>query len=450
MLSGPILPEMLRFSLPLMATYLMDIAFFAADKMVAGQCVGSSALAAVSASGPVLNLLVALFNGFAVGTTVTVARHIGAKNPLAAEQAVHTAAVFGGIISRVVLMLGMILCKPLLAMLSTPADIFEQAATYFRIRIAGLSIDLIYKFCSGTLRAVGETKKPLLFSAIAGILNVGLNFLLVAGFHMGVAGLAIATDASNLTCLVCVLVFQLHTDGPCKIELPKLRLCKNELWNIVRIGLPAGVQSSCFSVSNAFIQSAINSLGTAAIAGVAAANTFNGISDCATQAADHSATTFASQNFGARQLGRIWKIAGTSVLMAAIIVLPLAAVFAVFGRSLLTIFISPSDPNFEQAVRVGMVHIYMLDGFKLLHVMMATGGSILRSLQKPWLPMFAVIFGSVILRVLWITFIFPLHPSALMIFICYPITWALTSIFNYSALAKVLKQYKKSPYLPTT
>lgn len=451
MLSGPILPEMLRFALPMLVTYLIDIAFNAADRMVAGQCAGSGALAAVSASGPVLTLLVGIFNGLAVGSTVVIARHIGAKRPDLAERAVHTAACLSLIISVVVITVGMLLCDTLLTLLKTPADIYADSAVYFRIRLIGLAFDTVYKFGAGALRAVGETKKPLTFSVIAGFLNVALNYLLVAGLHMGVAGLAIATDASSLTTVVCVLLYQLRTTGLCRLEPRKLKLHWKSVREIIRIGVPSSITSACFNTANAVIQSALNSLGTAAVAANAASSTYTSISSCVIQAGEHAATTFTSQNYGAKQLERMWGIFRSAMLLSGFLLVPLAVCYALFGPAMLSLFVQKTDANFDQIIHYGMLRLYFIGCFELIHAAMNVTAGMLRGLQKPWLPTFSVVFGSIILRILWISFVFPLHPTGEMIYVCYPVTWCLTVAFELTAMAVILKRYQKtSPFLPTT
>ena len=450
MLASPMLPQMLRFVLPLLATYLLDIAFTAADTMVAGQCAGSSALAAVSACSVAINLMVGVFNGLAVGATVVIARYIGEKNADAASGSAHTAAGLSGVLGLIVLLLGAVLSVPLLRAMNTPADIFDASALYFRIRIIGLALDVVYLFCAGMLRATGETKKPLVFSGIAGVLNVILNYALVAWAHMGVAGLAIATNVSSLTRLFCILYYLMHTNGVCRLELKKIKLRAKYVWQIIRIGLPSSMQSLSYHFSHAIIQGAINSLGTATVAGGAAAYTYLCIADSCAFAADHAATTWASQNFGARRLDRIWKIAGTAILISSFFLVPMALVFLLFGKELLMVFVQADDPNLAEILHAGTARLCILGCLEVLHAALNIGSGVLRGIQKPWLAMISAVTGAVVVRAAWIWFVFPLYPTIEVIYVCIPLAWVMTAAFIYAALPFELKKYKKSPYLPTT
>ena len=267
MLSGPLLPKILAFSGPLILTGILQLLYNAADVIVVGNYAGHEALAAVSSTGSLINLLVNVFMGLSVGASVAVARHYGSGDVAAMRRAEHTAVTLALFMGIGVGALGFLLARPLLQLMDSPPDVIDGAALYVRIFFLGMPANMLYNFGAAILRAVGDTKRPLYYLMISGLVNVLLNLLLVIVFHMDVAGVAIATVASQVISMVLVLVCLIRTHSVIHLELRECRINLRSLKEIIRIGLPAGLQGSLFSISNVLIQSSVNSFGSLVVAG---------------------------------------------------------------------------------------------------------------------------------------------------------------------------------------
>ena len=319
MCNGPLFSKILLFAIPLMISSILQLLFNAADMVVVGRFAGSTALAAVGANASLINLLTNLFIGFSVGANVLVARFYGAGKEQDISETVHSAVVLSLVSGLGLMVFGMAVAPRILVVMGTPGDVLSQAVLYIRIYFAGMPVILLYNFGSSILRAVGDTRRPLYYLSGAGVINVVLNLIFVIGFHLGVAGVALATVISQV--ISAGLVFRCLTrmKGGCRVEWQKMRMKKEKVMQIVRIGLPAGLQGTVFSLSNVLIQSSVNSFGSVAMAGNTAAQNIEGFIYMSMNACHQTALSFTSQNFGAGNYRRIGKVLMECLAMVTVV-----------------------------------------------------------------------------------------------------------------------------------
>ena len=276
MCSGSILSKMLVFAIPLMLSSILQLLFNAADIVVVGRFAGSNALAAVGSTSSLINLLVSVFNGLSIGVNVLVARYLGARDAQNTHETVHTAILVSIVSGLMLVVLGISLAAPLLTLMGTPDEVLPLSTLYIRIYFAGMPFTMLYNFGSAIMRSTGDTKRPLYFLAFSGVVNVVLNLILVIVFHMSVAGVAIATVVSQAISAILVMICLLRMDGLCRVDVKQLRIYKDKLVDMIRIGLPAGLQGALFNISNVLIQSSVNSFGSVAMAGNSASANIEG------------------------------------------------------------------------------------------------------------------------------------------------------------------------------
>lgn len=437
MCNGPLLGKILIFSIPLMLSGMLQLLFNAADVIVVGRFVGHQALAAVGSTSALINLLINVFIGFSIGTNVMVARYMGSKNDKDVSEVVHTSITFSVICGLFLIILGMILSKPLLVLMGTPEDVLDQAALYMKVYFAGMPIIMLYNFGNAIFRAIGDTKKPLYFLAIAGILNVILNLIFVIQFHMGVEGVALATVLSQILSSYLIVRSLMHSDEAYKVELKKLKINKLKLIQIVKIGLPAGIQGAVFSISNVLIQSSINLFGSVAMAGSTAASNIEGFVYIAMNSFHQSALSFISQNYGAGHLDRVKKIMWICLgcVVATGLVLGLTA-FG-FGNQLLRIYSSDTEVISYGLLRMLNVCIpYFLCG--AMDVMVGCS----RGLGHSFIPMVVSLAGACGLRIVWIFSVFQWYKTLPVLYMSYPVTWGITFICQFICFVIVYKKIK--------
>lgn len=423
MTSGPILMKMVRFAIPLMLSSVLQLLYNAADMIVVGRFAGSNALAAVGATGAITSLLVNLFLGLSVGTSVTVAQHYGAGRYKDISESVHTTvalAMIGGVVIGII---GILFAKPLLSAMSTPADVIDQAALYMSIYFAGMPANLTYNFSSAVLRAVGDTRRPLYYLTVAGIVNVVLNLFFVIVCHMGVEGVALATIISQVVSMVLVLICLMRSEGSIHLEIRKLRLYKDKVLQIAKVGLPAGLQSSMFAISNTLIQSSINSFGSVAIAGNTAASNIESFISTPLSAFHQATMSFISQNYGARKPKRLGRI----VVCGAVLVVSIGAVMGMvafsFGRTLLGIYASETA-----VIDWGMTRMRIMCTLCFVGSVSEIFVSGLRGTGNSVFPMLMSILTICVFRVFWILTVFAKYPTSDVLYWSYPISWALATV----------------------
>lgn len=424
MCNGPIFYKMVLFALPIMAMNILQLMFNAADMVVVGRFCGKEALAAVGATGAIINLIVNLFMGLSVGTSVIVAQDYGAGRPDTVSKSVHTSIAISIIAGILVMVLGLFVCNPLLIIMGTPMDIIDLSALYMRIYFLGLPASMIYNFGAAILRAVGDSRRPMYFLLVSGILNVILNLFFVVVLHMTVDGVAWATVISQYLSMFLVLLCLIHNKEESIRLMPKmLHIDGRKLRQIVRIGLPAGLQGLLFSLSNVLIQSAVNSFGSAMVAACSAAGNIEGFVGTSMNAYYNAAITFTGQNMGAKKYDRIDKVAKICTILVMVTWIILGGLTMLFSRPLLSIF--TSDP---EVIRLGIIRInVMMIAYFTCGIMIVFPG-LTRSMGFSILPMICTLVGACLMRIVWLATFFAWYPSILMLFACYPITWALAGI----------------------
>ncbi len=438
MLHGPMFLKILFFALPLALSSILQLLFNAADTIVVGQFAGSQALAAVGSNGALINLIVNAFMGLSVGANVIVARYRGHGDEKRINQAVHT-SILVAIISGVFLALvGFFIAPQLLRFMSTPEDVIDLSALYIKIYFLGMPFTMLYNFGAAILRSIGDTKRPLYFLTISGIINVILNLFFVINLQMSVAGVAIATVISQMVSSALIIWSLMHEEGSLKLNIKQLSIDKTCLWDIVRVGLPAGLQGCVFSLSNVVIQSSINSFGSVVVAGNSAASNIQGFLYVAMNSFHQAVVTFSSQNYGAKQFDRCDKALIIGGFLAVSVGLLMGAIFILFGRELLSLY--TQDPLVIEAGLLRMKYLFMfeaLDGFMDIMV----GG--LRGLGSSIIPMIVSISGVCIFRLLYIATIFKMSPTITTLFIVYPLSWIITSLAHIGTYMILRKKVRK-------
>lgn len=428
MTAGPLLPKVLMFSLPLIASGILQLLFNAADMVVVGRWAGKECLAAVGSTGSLINLMVNVFIGLSVGGSVAVAKSFGANDPAAVHRSVHTAMTLAIIAGVLVGLIGFIFCRPLLKMMDNP--VLDLASTYMKIYFLGMPFNMIYNFGASILRAVGDTKRPLLYLSIAGGVNVILNLVLVIVFHLNVAGVAIATVVSQAVSAVLVVICLMRSSGTVHLELRELRIYKRQLIDIARVGLPAGLQGSLFSISNVLIQSSVNSFGEVVVAANSAGSNLEGFVYTSMNAIHQAALTFASQNLGAGKIKRVRRSMWVCIGTVTVIGLVMGNAMYLCGRPLLSLYLDDPlaiDPVTGVTVLdYGMKRLfYMLPLYCLCGLMDVAVGT-LRGVGYSVMPMLVSLTGACLFRVVWILTVFAANPTLDVLYVSYPISWALT------------------------
>lgn len=422
MCSGPLLSKILIFAVPLMLSGILQLLFNAADIIVVGRFSGSEALAAVGSTGALINLIINLFIGVSVGTNVVAARYYGARDADGVSQTVHTAmlsAIVGGII---LIFAGIALARPMLEWMGTPADVIDQSALYMKIYFVGMPALMVYNFGASILRAIGDTKRPLYFLTVAGVVNVVFNLFFVIVLDMGVAGVALATIISQAISAVLILLCLIKTEGPCHLELKEMKIYPECFKAMLRIGLPAGLQGSIFSISNVLIQSSVNSFGSLVMAGNTAAANIEGFVYTAMNSIYQTSLSFTSQNMGAKQFKRVDKVLVECLLVVATVGIVLGNGAYLLGDKLLGIY--SSDP---QVIEYGLMRMSIVSAsYFLCGIMDVLVGSI-RGLGYSIMPMLVSLTGACLFRVIWIFTIFQVERTLFCLYISYPISWILTA-----------------------
>ena len=444
---GNIFRQIILFALPLIATSVLQLLFNTADTIVVGRWGGDTeaereiALAAVGSCGAIIHLVVNVFLGLSVGAGVCVAHGIGAKEFDNVEKTLHTAvftALIGGV---VVTAIGVIFAPQLLGLIGIEPSILPEAILYMRAYFCGMPAALLYNYCAAMLRASGDTARPLGFLTIAGIANVLFNLVMVLVFHTGALGVGVATAVSNWVSCVLIVLFMLKTEGPCHLEIKKIAIHKEPLKKILKIGLPAGIQSSLFSISNVIIQSALQSFQSATvIAGHTAASNIQGYVYTVMNSTAQSSMNFTGQHVGARK----WKRLKTVVLWHYGLVFAFGITIGwtmyLFGRPLLNIF----TPGNAGAIEVGMINLAMIGLTYFMCGGLDVGSYTMRGFGKSLAPTIISLTGACALRIVWIYAVFyPFYPDNLtVLYLSYPITWLITSIIYIPCIIHEFKKHK--------
>lgn len=421
MCNGTIMDKLVSFSLPLMLSGILQLMFNAVDVIVVGRFAGSQALAAVGSTTALINMFVNLFMGISLGTNVLAARFFAAGKDRQMSETVHTSIAFAAISGIVMVFVGIFFSKFALELMATPADVIEQSTLYMRIYFLGMPFFMLYNYGAAILRAVGDTKRPLIFLIISGVINAVLNMILVIVFHLAVAGVAIATVFSQMISCILVLRCLYRSEGSYKFRFSKLMLKGCYLKQIFQVGVPAGIQSTVINFSNVLLQSSVNSFGSIAMAGYTAANNILGFLFVSVNSVTQACMSFTSQNYGVRKWKRMDKILVDCMILSMIVALVLGGGSYIFGSQILRIYTEN-----EEVIRCGMEILsyttltYFLCGFMDLFP------GAMRGMGFSAAPMMLSIVGTVGTRIVWIFGIFPRYRSLSVLFISYPVSWILT------------------------
>ena len=427
MTQGPLLPQILSFTGPLILTGILQLLYNAADVIVVGNYAGHEALAAVSSTGSLINLLVNVFMGLSVGASVAVARYYGAHDVIAMRRAEHTAMTLALFMGIGVGVFGFLMARPLLQLMDSPPDVIDGAALYVRIYFLGMPANMIYNFGAGVLRAVGDTKRPMYYLMIAGLVNVVLNLLLVIVFHLDVAGVAIATVVSQVISMVLVLICLLRTRGVMQLNLSECRIDGKSVREIIRIGLPAGLQGSLFSISNVLIQSSVNSFGSLVVAGNGVASNLEGFVYTAMNAQHQAAMTFASQNYGARKPDRVQKTMWCCLGSVTVIGVAMGLIFLLLGPQLISLYNSEA-----RVIEYGMIRMRIILPTYFFCGMMDVMVGQLRGVGYSVMPMVVSLTGACLLRIVWIMTVFTWDRTLTTLYLSYPVSWAVTFAIHFA------------------
>ena len=441
MLRGPLGINIIRYTIPIILTSFLQLLFNAADLVVVGQYCGSVSVGAVGATGALTNLIVNLFIGLSVGAGVTVAHALGGHENEAASRTVHTAlpaALVSGIILTVV---GVLFSETFLRLMDTPESVLPLSAVYMKIYFGGITFTMVYNFCASILRAAGDTKSPLVFLSIAGVINVVLNVLFVRAFDMNVAGVALATIISQGISAVAMVVVLMRRTDACRLVLSKMRFHKVQLIKILRIGLPAGIQSSLFSISNVLIQSSINSFGDIMISGNAAAANIEGFVYVMLNAFHQTAVNFIGQNVGAHQYKRVYRILWICLGCAGVVGVCGGLLAYVCGPSLLSIYITDS----AEAITYGMLRLTWVGIPYFLCGLMDVSTGALRGMGASVAPMVISVLGVCGIRIGWIATIFqiPQFHTPQCLYFSYTVSWMLTFVVQLLAFHIVFHKHTR-------
>ena len=423
MCNGPIFSKIIIFSLPILAMNILQLLFNSADLIVVGKFSGKEAMAAVGATSAIINLIVTLFIGLTAGTSVIVAQDYGAGDAVSIKKSVHTSIAISFILGIIVMILGFILCKPLLVMTGTPDEIINLSALYLRIYFLGIPATMVYDFGAAILRATGDSLRPMYHLLASGILNVFLNLYFVLVQHMSVDGVAWATTITQyLSMLLTLICLIRNKEEVIRLDMRKLKIDRGKLVKVIRIGLPAGLQSMLFSISNLLIQSAINSFGTAMIAASSASSNIEGFVSTPMNAYYNAAITFTGQNMGAKKYDRIDKAAKACTILIFATWLIVGGLTMLLCKPLVSFF--NKDP---EVVRLGVIKTDILMITYFACGIMNVFPGLTRGMGFSMLPMICTLVGVCLMRIVWLVTIFAWFPNIYTLFACYPVTWAITA-----------------------
>lgn len=401
---GVLFPKIISFTIPLIISSVLQLLFNTVDMVVAGKYVGKTALAAIGSTSSLINLLVNVFLGLSVGANVLVARYFGSGQKKDVHETVHTAVSISVLSGILLAFIGVIFAPKILILMGTPESVIADSSLYIRIYFLGMPMQMLYNFGAAILRSIGDTKRPLTYLTIAGAINAVCNVFFIVALGMGVDGVALATILSQAISAVLVARCLMQTDECYKLELKKLRIYKDKMLQILRLGLPAGFQGAIFSISNVLIQSSINSFGEDAMAGSTAASNLEGFVYVSMNAVYHTCLSFTSQNYGAKKFDRIKKIYLECVALVTVIGLILGGVAYCFGPQLLSIYAKGEDQNV--VINYGMVRMQIIMLTYFTCGLMDTCVGAIRGLGYSIMPMIVSLLGACGLRVVWIFTIF--------------------------------------------
>ena len=441
MLSGPLAWPLITYAVPIMLTSVLQLLFNAADLVVVGAYCGSFSVAAVGATGAITNLIVNLFIGLSVGTGVAVAHGIGSREWEQVRNTVHTAVPMALVSGLFLTVLGVGLSRRILRAMGTPEEVLGLAATYMEIYFLGITAHMLYNFCASMVRAAGDTKSPLVILTAAGVVNVGLNILFVRYLGRNVDGVALATVLSETGAAIAIVILMVRRTDGCRLDLRKLRFHKEPLKKMLRIGIPAGIQSCMFSLSNVLLQSAVNGFGAVAVSGNAAVANLEGFMYVIENSFHQTAVNFVGQNCGALQFRRVKKVTGLCMVYAAVAGILFGGLMCLFGPQLLSLYITDSP----EAIAIGISRMFVDVAPYFLFGLQDVVTGALRGIGASFVSMILTVLGICGIRVLWIYTVFqiPRFHSQTMLYISYPLSWIVTLVIQLTAFAVIFRRMQR-------
>ena len=443
MTEGKILPLLTRFALPTMATSIINQLFNTADTIVVGRWGGETpeareiALSAVSACGPLVSMIITFFIGLAVGSGIMVSHAVGAKEEHSIKKTVHTSVTLASLFGIMLGVLGFVFARPLLVLMETPDAVLDQAVLYMRAYFLGIPAQMIYSYCSSMLQATGDSTRPLIFLSSAGVINVLLNLVMVLGFGQGALGVGIATAAAHWTSCTMILVYMMRTSGFLKLRLKKLTLEGATLKQVLRLGVPAGIQNSMFAIGNLVMQVALNSFNSSIyVSGSSIASNVGSYTQLICGGFCTAAYVFIGQNTGAKNIARIRECMKTSTITISTMAIVLNAILNLISLPLLTLF-APNNPEVVEFARIKLV---VNSSFYIMGHLEGLYGSAIRALGKSTLPMIVSVAGICGVRILWINTMFVWFRHPLTIFFAYGASWTITFIAQAIIYRRVQKK----------
>lgn len=423
--TGSVTKKLLLFTLPILASNLLQQFYNAADTMVVGKFASETALAAVGSTGSLISLILSLFTGLGAGTNVACANYYGARNRVKMRACMHVSMLLGLICGFALMVVGVAFARPLQVMMGSPYNVIDQATLYVRIYFLGVPASLIYNFSAAILRAHGDTKRPMIILALSGIANVLLNLLFVTVFHMDVAGVALATIISQYLSMAAALYLLFDPKGECAMQMRELKMNRDAVVEIVRVGVPSGINGIVFSLSNVILQSTVNSFGDVIMAANSASGSISGFVCLIAASFSVACVSFAGQCRGAKQYKRIDRLLINSIAGSVIGVCGASLLITLIPRVLLGLYSNNPEVIENSVERMVMVSW----GYVLYAVGESTSGC-LRGMGYSVMPTILNICGICVPRLLWVFFIFPLSPTFLMLNICYPVSWLISAVLQ--------------------
>ncbi len=440
MTSGPLLKKILFFAAPLMATAMLQLLYNAADIAVVGLFATVEDQAAVGSVGALINLVVNLFIGLSVGASVALSNHYGAHRAKEANRVVHTAITVSLIVGVAVGILSYFAAPMLVKLTGTPMEVEDKALSYLSIYFLGLPAAMVYNFGAALLRAVGDTRRPMYYLMIAGVVNIALNLIAVIVFHMGAAGVALATTASQAVSAALVVTCLARSSGVLHLNLRALKIHRQQLVEIARVGIPAGLQSTVFSISNVLIQSSVNSFGAIVMAGNTVAQSLDGFVNATTSSLGQAAMSFAAQNMGAREYRRVGKVVGTCCLLVLVMPTLVGGLIYALGPLLLGWLYTTN----QQVIQMAMVRLQILCFSYALCGLMDVLASSMRGMGNSLLPMLVTLAGVVGIRIVWLYTVFAWRHTLVELYLSYPVSWLGTAAVHFLCFMSLYKKLIKN------
>ncbi len=440
MLHGSLTPRLLAFAIPLILSGILQQSFNAVDVAVIGRYATSEALAAVGSNGPLINILVNLFIGISIGANVVIANYIGRRNEAGIRKCISTVITLSLISGLLLLVIGLTLSRPILELMGAPMDVIDLASEYLGIYFLGMPFMMVYNFGSAIMRSMGDTRRPFYALAVASAANTGLDFLFVAGMGMGVSGVALGTVLANGISAAFIILWLMREQDPYRFSPRRMRVALPELRKMLRIGVPAGMQGMVFSGANLFIQAAINAYGADAIAGSAASLTYEAYCYFIIAAFSQATVAFVSQNYGAGQYERCRRAVRLCMVLSAVATLVATQLIALNSTECLSLF--STDP---EVIRYGTMRLHAVLVFQFLACSYEISGSAMRGLGNSVTPMVLTVFGTCVLRLVWIYTVNARFHDFTLLLDVYPVSWVITGIMVVWAWLRMARRCFSRP-----